>query len=338
MKLKIFSFLILVIFVGLACNLQFTTDLDSISMTLTPLSNIVAGTATARAESENSTDGDLETAVAEATAKSSGIYITQTAFASLNDESRLATATAIAPVVAELPRYGIQPEDGYVGWIHPPATIKLHGYQQSGYVNEYPQVTAADFAIAADITWNTFNSDSGCGFMFRSNGDTNKPSQYSIIMTSTASGYIGFLASLDGELANFVTFFPSTEDHSFSYFNNATNRLAIVVRGVLIDIYTNGNWIGQVDVTQPPPPNMPRPPVPTLPDNATQQQREEFRRMLDQQGSDLTEISAQIDAAVGNFEPGKAVFTEGLLGLIGLSQSGDMTCNFNNAWLFILEK
>ena len=56
---------------------------------------------------------------------------------------------------------------------------------------------------------------------------------------------------------------------------------------------------------------------------------------MEQQGEDLTQVSAQIDDAIGNFEPGKAVFKDGILGLVGLSQSGDMVCDFKNAWLFI---
>ena len=141
-------------------------------MTLTPLSAAVAGTATAQAANVGGAGDQLATAVAKATAQSADIYATETARASLNDASRLATATVIAPVVAELPRYGIDPGQGHVAWVHKPVTIDLNGYQQSGYANDYQQITAKDFVMAADITWYTFNSLSACGFMFRSNGDT----------------------------------------------------------------------------------------------------------------------------------------------------------------------
>jgi hypothetical protein len=338
MKRRLSTALLFLLLAALACSMPNTVESDSISLTLTPMSAIIAGTATARHEEENSSNDKLATAIAKATSESGGIFATQTAYASLNDVSRLATSTAIAPVIAELPRYNVQPDEGYVAWIHAPAEIKLHGYQQSGYVNDYPQITAADFVLASDIFWHTRNSDSGCGFMFRSNGDQNKPTQYSILMTNTAGGYVGFLASLEGELANIGTFFPSSQDHSFNGLNDATNRLAIVVRGNLIDIYTNGVWIGQVDVTKPPDPYMPRPPAPSLPPNATQAQRQQFNQQLGRQDSDLNAINNQITTALKNFKEGQAVFTEGLLGMVGMSQSGDMTCTFNNTWLFIFNK
>jgi hypothetical protein len=337
MNRRLFPTLVLLLIAALACSLPGASNLDPISMTLTPLSAIVAGTATARHEEENSSNSKLATAVAKATANSGGIFATQTAYASLNDESKLATATAIAPVVAELPRYKVKADEGYVAWIHQPATIKLHGFQQTGFVNDYPQITAADFVMASDIFWHTRNSDSGCGFMFRSNGDQNKPTQYSVLMTNTAGGYVAFMASLNGELVNIGTMFPASQDHSFNGLNDATNRLAIVMRGKLLDVYTNGVWIGEIDVTKPPNPNMPRPPVPVLPPNATAQQRAEYNQQMNQQGSDMTAIDNQVKTAMKNFKQGKAEFAEGLLGLIGMSQSGDMTCTFNNSWLFILK-
>ena len=55
-------------------------------------------------------------------------------------------------LVAELPRYGIDPGQGHVAWVHKPVTIDLNGYQQSGYANDYQGITARDFVMAADIT------------------------------------------------------------------------------------------------------------------------------------------------------------------------------------------
>jgi hypothetical protein len=113
-------------------------------------------------------------------------------------------------------------------------------------------VTAADFALAADITWDTQYGGSGCGFMFRSDGDKNKPNQYMVIATRFANGHVIFSALADGELANIHEFYPRDDDRSFDAQNGTTNRLAVVARGNLIEIYTNGVKIGEVDTTQPP--------------------------------------------------------------------------------------
>lgn len=262
--------------------------------------------------------------------------MTQTAVAALNEPSRLATATAIAPVVAELPRYGIDPAHGYVAWLHDPATIDLQGYQQTGYANDYQNITAGNFVIAADITWNTFNSVSGCGFMFRSNADTNQPSQYLVLITRVASGHLAFLGMADGKIANFRTFFPKDKDKSFSWLNGATNRLAVVARGKLIDLYTNGALIGQVDVTQPPSVLIPHPPAFELPPGATEAQVQDYNNQVAQTNSGIDQLNIQLSQAIKNFTTSNVVLTDGFLGFMGMSQSGSMVCTFEDAWLFIL--
>jgi hypothetical protein len=308
------------------------------ALTLTPLSAAVEGTATARGSDVGGVGDQLATAVALATARSADIYATETARASLNSESKLATATVIAPAIAELPRYGIDPGQGQVAWVHKPVTIDLNGYQQSGYANDYPAVTAKDFAMAADITWYTFNSLSACGFMFRSDGNTNKPSQYMVAITRYATGYMAFTATVDGEMSNMRTIYLAGQDKSFSWQNDATNRLAIVVRGKMINAYTNGVPVAQIDTTQPPPDNQQSPPSIQIPNNVTPEQKQEYKNLIDQNAVNTDMVNGQMSSARQNFAKNKPIFSEGLLGFIGMSQSGDTTCTFSNGWLFIIER
>jgi len=312
-------------------------DLSPISRTLTPMSVSVRGTMTARAGEANSSD-ELSTAIAKATSEASIVYATQTAIANLNSASRLATATAIAPVVVELPRYGIDPSQGYVAWLPPPVTIHLEGYQQTGFANDFQSITAGDFVMAADITWHTFNSASGCGFMFHSNGDTNHPSQYMVVITRVASGHLAFLSMVDGKIANFRSFFPGADDKSFNWLNDSTNRLAVVVRGKLIDVYTNGELIGEVDVTQPPPSSITVPAEPQLPAGASDAQVQDYNNQLSQSNSGMDLLTGELSQAQKNFTTSTAVLPEGFLGFVGLSQSGTMDCKFQNGWLFKLVK
>jgi hypothetical protein len=298
----------------------------------------VAATATAQAGNGGGASDLLATAVAQATARSKDIYATETARASLNDVSKQATATVIAPAVAELPRYGIDPGQGYVAWVHKPVTIDLNGYQQSGYANDYQQITAKDFVLASDITWYTFNSLSGCGFMFRSNGNANKPSQYMVLITRYATGYLGFTATVDGEISNLRTIYLAAQDKSFNWQNNATNRLAIVVRGKLIDAYTNGVLVGEIDTTQPPPDSFQTPPSLSLPKNATPEQQQDYQNQIDQNQQNIGLMQSQLAVAKTNFAKNKPIFSEGLLGFVGVSQSGLTTCKFSNAWLFQIER
>lgn len=319
------------------CNLA-TKPSDPMLETLTPLTASVLGTATARAANVGGSGDQLATAIVVATQKSANIYATQTARASLSDSSKLATATAIAPVVAELPRYGIDPATGHVAWMQGPLTIDLNGYQQNGYANNYQQITAKDFVMAADITWFTQYGFSGCGFMFRSNGDKNQPDQYNIFLTRFADGTMVFAATVKGDMANLRVYFPSGQDKSFQWLNNTTNRLGVVARGNLIDIYTNGVKIGEADTTQPPPPLLTIPDKPTLPAGANAVVQQDYQDQLNQFTQVTDQINATLAQAQANFLNKKAVFTDGILGFLGRSDSGRTTCTFSNAWLFIIDR
>ena len=328
-------FLSLIVLFVMSCGFG-AKPLDTISQTVTPLSQLVQETLTARAGEEGGSSDELATAIAKATERSEQIYATQTARAALNEPSRLATATAQAPVVAELPRYGIDPASGYTAWLHQPAVIDLNGFGQTGFANDYPQITAKDFVIAADITWNTKNSLSGCGFMFRSNGDAKKPNQYMVLITRVATGHMGWLALMNGQVSNFREYFPKDQDKSFNWFNDSTNRLTVVVRGNLIDIYTNGTLIGQVDITQGPPDQVLKAPKIVIPEGVLPGQLEQFGQVANQQDQGNNQTLAQLNDARRNFALNKPFLYDGLLGFLGASDSGHMICTFQNAWLFVL--
>jgi hypothetical protein len=329
--------MVFLLFISMACGFG-AKQLSPLDLTLTPLSAAVAATATAKAANTGGVGDQLATAVAQATSTSAIVYATETAGASLNSASNQATATVIAPAVAELPRYGIDPSQGQVAWVHKPVTIDLNGFQQSGYANDYQQITAKDFVMAADIKWSTFNSLSACGFMFRSDGNRNKPNQYMVIITRFATGYLAFTATVNGEMSNIRTFYPYQEDKSFSWLNDATNRLAVVARGPLIDVYTNGVQIGEIDTTKPPPSSNQSPPSLVLPKNATPAQVQDYQNQLDQNTQSASILQAQLADANKNFSKNHPFFTDGLLGFVGVSQSGHTTCTFSNGWLFIIGK
>jgi hypothetical protein len=337
-KKQILVLISILLLLSMACGLA-SAPLSPMSKTLTPLSAAVAGTATARNLNVGGPAEQLAAAVATATSRSADIYATQTARASLNSADRQATATVIAPVVAELPRYGIDPGQGHVAWVHKPVTLDISGYNQTAYANDYPTVTAKNFVMAADITWYTVASMSACGFMFRSNGDKAKSSQYMVGITRYATGYLGFSATYNGELSNAQTFYPHPLDKTFSWFNNATNRLVVVARGPLLDLYTNGTLIATVDTTKPPPDSYPSPPTVSLPQNATAEQKQQYQSQLDQNKQTAANLQGQLATARKNFAKNKPFYTDGLLGFVDGSQSGGQSkCTFSNAWLFIIDR
>jgi hypothetical protein len=312
------------------------TQSDSSNATVTALSQAISGTATAE-KANASNIGALATAQAEATQQSRDISATQTAQLANRDVTKLATATIAAPIIAELPTYGLDGSSGKVGWIHNPLTLDISGYQQFAYGNDYMNVTAKNFVLAADVTWNTQYGDSGCGFMFRSNGDKQKPNQYMLIATRFASGRVIFTALADGDLANIHDFYPKDADRSFQWQNNTTNRIAIVARDNLIDIYTNGVKIGEIDTTLPPKQIvLPAKPIPPI-DNTDVAAQQSYEAQLEEYHQIVQQAQQNFQIANANYQKEKAVFTDGFLSMLALTQGGRTECKFNKAWLWLLE-
>ena len=309
---------------------------SSLNATVTAISNAIAGTATAeKANAANA--GILATAQAEATEQARDISATQTAQLAGRDVTKLGTATVSAPIIAELPSYGLNATSGRIGWIHEPLTLDVSGYQQMTYGNDFMNVTAKNFVWASDVTWNTQYGDSGCGFMFRSNGDKQKPSQYMVLATRFANGRVVFTALADGELANIHDFYPKDADRSFQWENDKTNRIAIVARDKIIEIYTNGIKIGEVDTTKPPKQvGMPAKPLPPL-DSSDSAAAEAYQAQLEDYQQIVQQAQANFAVAQANYKEGKGVFNDGFLSMLAFTQGGRTQCKFDNTWLWLLE-
>jgi hypothetical protein len=159
------------------------------------------------------------------------------------------TATAAAPVLAELPTYGVDPTAGELAWIHPPVTISTTGYMTYTYANLNIATIAQDFAVAADITWNTRFGTTGCGFVIRSDGDPEgNYDQYIVLATRAGNGQVLFAIMQDGdtktnEISRIVAY---QIDPQFEWQNDTTNRLAVVGRGNTFSIYSNGTFLADV--------------------------------------------------------------------------------------------
>jgi hypothetical protein len=327
-KLRPLFFLMLMFMVACAPVVKLVTQG---SPTLFPLSTAVVETITARAVKQGSSKDELATAYANATALSQQA-VNQ---AESDKASFQATSTAIVPVLKELPNYGVNPLDGGVAWLHNPVTIDVTGYMQYGYANDYSEITASDFVMASDITWNTQYGSSGCGFMFHSNGNKESPSQFMVLLTRSANGTLVITTLVDGNLINTQSYPVKPNDKTFNWLNDSTNHFAIVVHGKLVDLYTNGKFIGQADTTKPPTVTIPESSLPELPDNPSEVQLQEYQQMLDQSSQIISEEQANLILAQQNYSQGKvASMTDGFLGFIALSESGRSVCKFSNAWMF----
>lgn len=335
LKFRLILILALMILLLLACNLP--NQASEPVVTEDMLAQSIANTQTAAAVDANSSN-DLATAQAAATQTSQNIQSTQAVAASTKDIDQKATTTAEAPVRAALPFYNIDPDQGSVGWVHPPAKIELSGKNQYGYANDFMQTIVEDFAISADVTWDTQYGASGCGFMFRSDGDQNNPNQYMLIASRLGNGHVIFSALADGEMANVHDYYPRDADKSFNAQNGSTNRITVVGRGNIFEIYTNGVKIGEVDTTQPP--STPKlPPKPTKPaDQSNTSEMDKYQKQLAEYQDMVSQVNTNYGIALNNYKKTNAVFDKGFVAMIGVSESGRTVCQFDNAWLWLINK
>jgi hypothetical protein len=65
---------------------------------------------------------------------------------------------------------------------------------------------------------------------------------------------------------------------------------------------------------------------------------EEKQNLIDQSSRNKCVVQSQMTEAKMNFAKNKPIFSEGLLGFVDVSQSGESKCTFSNGWLFILNK
>jgi hypothetical protein len=318
----------------LACGL---TQDESKQATAQALAEWLAPTATA-ASSEDADHLDaLQTAAVQATDQGSSIEATRTAQAlSAGDQS--ATEAAFAPILDELPDYGVEPSKGRPGWIHPPVTMELEGYQQYDSKNNFMFTIVEDFAISADITWNTQYGTSGCGFILRSDGDEEEPSQYMVLATRGSMGHVLFNIMSEGEFVGGKDIYARGMDPKFDWENDGTNTLTVVGRGTQFEIFTNGTLIGEVDAEDPPsqPALPPRPtPPPDLSDESAYQ---EYQDALEDYEEQVDQIEGQFAAQRRSAEDANTVFERGFAALAAMSESGRTFCQFDNAWMWIIEE
>ena len=248
-----------------------------------------------------------------------------------------ATSVAFAPILANLPTYGVDPSEGKIGWIHPPVSLDASGYHHFEYINYYIGTLAQDFVISADITWNTVGSTSGCGFVMRSDGNKDALDQYVAIITRVASGHFLFSTMSDGEVVTGRDIYARYKDKSFRWENETTNRLTIVGRGNHFWVYTNDTLIGEVDPSAPPPQPV-IPPEPDKPNSSDPQAMALYEQQKIEREAIIAQMQADYAARMRAFNSAETVFERGFMALVALSESGRTTnCKFDNAWLFLID-
>ncbi|MEW6400576.1 MAG: hypothetical protein AB1649_02185 [Chloroflexota bacterium] len=320
--------------VVLACGMGGSTTPRQ--ATLDAISASVRGTATAVAAQEANPDAALETAQAQATERGGLVAATQTAEASLSADARTATAAAFAPVLAELPKYGVDPAAGHVGWVHPPVSLEVNGYLTYDYINHFIATVATDFVVSADITWNTQYGTSGCGFVLRSDGNEAALNQYMAILTRGATGHLLFAVMSEGDIVGGRDIYAYGRDPNFNWENGATNQLTIVGRGNVFSIYSNATLIGEIDPSKAPgPPSLPD--EPDKPNGSDPLAMAEYQALLAEHDAVVSQITADYAARQREAATADKIFERGFIAMVVLSESGRTQCQFDNGWLWLID-
>jgi len=193
-------------------------------------------------------DPALEEAFATATARAVEIQQTVDAATVAEAAQEAAEDAALAPIRDELRALGVDPDQGQLGFTHPPISLQSVEFESYAFDNKNALTVAQDFVMAADITWESRFAESGCGFVVRSNGDENALDQYIIGLTRGAQGHVLFAEQKQGdvELKDVTDIYANGIDPRFEWQSGTTNRLAVIGRGQQFDIFSNGTYLGTI--------------------------------------------------------------------------------------------
>jgi hypothetical protein len=316
----------------IACNLG-----ESGEATVSALAESVALTATAAVGGELSNEAKLATAQAQATEQALNMEATLAASGAGGAE-RAATATAFAPYTKDFHLYGLNPANGRPAWVHPYVRLEMEGYQANDSANEYAGTVVRDFAISSDITWETQYGTSGCGFVLRSDGNQEEPSQYMLLITRGSLGHVIFAIMAEGEFVDYYDYYAGGTDSQFDWHNGATNRLTVVGRGKYFSVYTNGTFIVELETGNPPEQqNLPSPP--SRPEDTNDAQAmAEFEEEMEEYEKEMEQIEQQMaNRDQPDHSDADVEYLVGFVSLVGISESGRTVCEFDNTWLWLIE-
>jgi len=213
-------------------------------------------------------------------------------------------------------------------------SLEVEGSLQYKYVNNFLfSSKAQDFVISADITWDAIGSESSCGFVMRSNGDDRAMDTYLATISRVASGHFIFLTVAKGDIVTGQDIYANGRDPAFDWQNNATNNLTVVGRANHFWIYTNGTLIGDVDPSAPP-----KLVLPPEPEKTPGMSEAEFLLAQADFTKEVALVKQEYNARLKKLRNANTIYDSGFMALVALSRAGKKaTCQFENAWLWLIE-
>lgn len=324
---SLLAFLVILIAL-LACS---TANLFPAGSTPTP-----EPSATAAEPPTATVDVAAQTAVAQQTQAALDAQATEAAAQQTQQAAEIlkATKAALEPYEIALSGLGVMPSEGQIYLADSAVTIQGNGFKKYFYADQFPGVRGRNLAIQADIQWDSRFGDAGCGFAFRSSGSGEKPNQYAVVAMREYGGYVTFEVHHEGLVINRKEVYPGIYDPQFSWQNGVTNRVSAVLKENSLQIFTHGMVLNTLDVTAAPnPPVFPPPPAP--PTSNDPDELAEYKYELDAYNKMKQETIDKYNLYRSRYKEGAANIPEGFVYFIAYAGSGDITCQFKNAFLWV---
>jgi hypothetical protein len=164
--------------------------------------------------------------------------------ATLNFRATQTAEASIAEINKELEAVGVSPETGHLLWAQDGSdTIDLDQWQQWIYQPFAEDLTASDFVLKTDITWESSGGLVTCGLFFRSEENMDVGKQYYFEMTR--------LSGLPAWAISFLNYGEFQKSISKVRTNSAikqdpgsTNKVVLIAEGEKFTLYINDVRIG----------------------------------------------------------------------------------------------
>ncbi len=281
-------------------------------------------------------DFAAQTAVAQETQSALDAQATEVAAQETQQAAEIlkATKAALEPYEIALSGLGVIPFEGQIYLADSTVTLQGNGFKQYFYADQFPGVVGRNLAIQADIQWNSRFGDAGCGFAFRSSGSGGKPNQYAVVAMREYGGYLAFEVHNEGLTINRKEVYPVVYDPQFDWQNGVTNRISVVLKENSLQLFTHGILLDTLDPTAAPkPPVFPPPPAP--PTSNDPDELAEYKYELDAYNKMKQEALEKYQLYRSRYKEGGANLQEGFIYLIAYAGSGDITCQFQNAFVWM---
>src|SRR3990172_2829070 len=158
-----------------------------------------------------------------------------------------ATQTAaplIAMIDAELKKYDLSTDEGYLGWANDSLTIKVDTYGEEKWQTNFPDFSVADFFFHTHLKFESSTGLAGCTLLLCAEPDLERGKHYRINLMGLSGlplwdieyyRYGVFQKNVTGEILS---------TSAIDVDQGAVNRITVIAQGNKLQVYANGDRLG----------------------------------------------------------------------------------------------